>query len=78
MASKYYILNLDQYEEHSNTLEYPPVWNVAHTQCIIEVDSSYHVPNVLHGFGSANAAQDYTHHPDRIDEWYQPDESELV
>jgi hypothetical protein len=78
MASKYYILNLYQYEEHSNTLEYTPAWNVAHTQCIIEVDSSYYVPNFFSVFGNANECQDYIYHPDRIDEWYQPDESELL
>jgi len=74
MTSKYYILTSDQYLEHNGNLEYDVVWNINRSQCIIEVDSSYNVPNVLHGFGSdANSVQDYINDPIRIDEWYEPD-----
>jgi len=77
MASKYYILNSDQYNLHLGNLEYDPVWNIAGTECIIEVSPSYNVPEVLHGFGDSNSVQNYINDPIRIDEWYQPDISEL-
>ena len=77
MASKYYILSATQYNFHLGSLEYDPIWNVAGTECIIEVSPSYNVPEVLHGFGDSNSVQDYINNPIRIDEWYQPDVSEL-
>jgi hypothetical protein len=49
MESKYYILNSAQYNFHLGNLEYDPVWNIAGTECIIEVSPSYNVPEVLHG-----------------------------
>ena len=76
--SFYYILNNEQLAEHADTLEYTPAWNVAHTQCIVEVKSTYVIPNYLFKFENNRTIQDYIHHPTRIDEWYQPDESELV
>jgi hypothetical protein len=77
MANKYYILTLTQLDSHLGSLEYDPIWNVAETECIIEVSPSYNVPEVLHGFGNSNAVQDYINDPIRIDEWYQPDISEI-
>ena len=78
MASKYYILSNEQLAEHIDTLEYIPSWNVAHTQCIVEVKPTYVISNYLVKFEKANDVQDWIHSPNRIDEWYQPDESELV
>ena len=77
MESKYYILNAAQYNFHLGNLEYDPVWNIAGTECIIEVSPSYNVPEVLHGFGDSNSVQNYINDPIRIDEWYQPDISEI-
>ena len=47
MAQFYYILNVSQYNVHSDNLEYTPVWNVAHTQCIVEVKPTYVISNYL-------------------------------
>jgi len=77
MAQFYYILNVSQYNVHSDNLEYTPVWNVAHTQCIVEVKPTYVISNYLFKFENANIVQDYIYHPIRINEWYQPDVSEL-
>lgn len=77
MASKYYILNSSSYSTVENDLEYAPVWNVSGSQCIIEVDSSYNVSTFFSVFGNSNEVQDYINNPIRIDEWYQPDESEI-
>ena len=76
--SFYYILSNEQLTEHVNTLEYTPAWNVAHTQCIVEVKPTYVISNYLVKFEKANDVQDWIYSPNRIDEWYQPDESELV
>lgn len=78
MAQFYYILNSDQYNEHSNNLEYAPLWNVDKTQCVIEVNENYTINNYMFMFQNSNIVQDYIYHPIRINEWYQPDESELV
>lgn len=76
--SFYYILSNEQLAEHADTLEYSPTWNVAHTQCIVEVKPTYVISNYLVKFEKANDVQDWIYSPNRIDEWYQPDESELV
>ena len=76
--SFYYILSNEQLAEHIDTLEYIPSWNVAHTQCIVEVKPTYVISNYLVKFENANIVQDYIYHPIRINEWYQPDESELL
>lgn len=77
MAQFYYILNVSQYNIHSNNLEYPPVWNVSGSECIIEVHHSYVISDYLVKFEQSNHCQDYINNSIRIDEWYQPDVSEL-
>ena len=73
----YYILNSGQLTEHTNNLDHPPVWNVANTQCIVEVNPSYVIENYLVKCEKSNDVQDYINDPIRIDEWYQPDISEI-
>lgn len=77
MAQHYYILNLDQYNQHSSNIEYPAVWNINADQCIIEVHHSYVIENYLVKFEQSNHCQDFINDPSRIDEWYQPDISEI-
>ena len=77
MASRYYIINSSSLSTVENDLEYAPVWNVSGSQCIIEVDSSYTVPTFFLVFGNSNEVQDYIYNPIRIDDWYQPDISEI-
>jgi len=77
MASKYYILNSSSLAAHEDNLDKDVTWNISGSQCIIEVDSTYNVPTFFSVFGNANEVQDYIYNPIRIDEWYQPDESEL-
>jgi len=78
MASKYYILNSDQYNEHSNNLEYTPMWNVNESACVVEVNPSYVINNYQVKFENNNDCQNWIYSPERIDEWYQPDESEIL
>lgn len=77
MASRYYIIDSSTYSSIENNLEYPPAWNVDQSQCIIEVAVGYDPPSWFIKFRSSNECQDYINHPDRIDEWYQPNISEL-
>jgi len=77
MANKYYILNPTQYNTYLSNIEYDPVWNVAGTECIVEIIPPYNIPEFIHIFESSNSVQDYINNPIRIDEWYQPDISEM-
>jgi len=77
MAQFYYILNVSQYNVHSDNLEYSPVWNVSGSECIIEVHHSYVISDYLVKFEKSNDVQDWIYSSNRIDEWYQPDISEI-
>ena len=77
MASRYYILNSSSLSTIENDLEYTPVWNVSGSEFIIEVAVGYSVAGYLNKFTTSNDCQDYINNPIRIDEWYQPDVSEL-
>lgn len=77
MAQHYYILNSDQYNTHSSNIEYSPLWNVNGSECVVEVHHSYVIENYLVKFEQANHCQDWIYSPERIDEWYEPDISEI-
>ena len=77
MASRYYIINSSSLSTIEDDLEYTPVWNVSGSECIIEVAVGYNPSSYSKKFRTSNECQDYINDPIRIDEWYQPDVSEL-
>ena len=77
MASRYYIINSSSLSTIEDDLEYTPVWNVSGSECIIEVAVGYNPSSYFKKFRTSNECQDYINDPIRIDEWYQPDVSEL-
>tara|TARA_B100000497_G_scaffold127328_1_gene168733 strand:- start:679 stop:915 length:237 start_codon:yes stop_codon:yes gene_type:complete len=77
MSSRYYIINSSSYSTVENDLEHSPVWNVSGSECIIEVAVGYDPPSYFKKFRTSNECQDYINNSIRIDEWWQPDVSEL-
>lgn len=77
MANYYYILTSTQYADHQDNINYTPLWNVSGSECVVEVSSTYSIPSYSHVFGNNTSVQDYIYDPIRINEWYEPDESEL-
>ena len=69
MNRRYYLLTTEQYSIIEEDLEYPPAWNLANTQCIIEVQVGYEVSLYLQKFRSAGECNSWRFHPDRINEW---------
>jgi len=77
MESRYFIINSSTYNTIESNLDKSPVWNVSRSECIIEVAVGYDPPSYSHKFRTPNECQDYIYNSVRIDEWYQPDESEM-
>ena len=77
MESRYYIINSSSYSNVENDLDCLVHWNVSGSQCIIEVAVGYDVSSYSNKFITSNECQDYINDPIRIDEWYQPDISEM-
>jgi hypothetical protein len=77
MAQFYYIINSSSYSDVENDLDCLVHWNVSGSECIIEVHHSYVISDYLVKFEQSNHCQDYINDPIRIDEWYQPDISEI-
>ena len=77
MSSRYYIINSSSYSDLADDIENPVHWNVSGSQCIIEVNVGYTPSGYLNKFTTSNGCQDYINDPIRIDEWYQPDISEI-
>jgi hypothetical protein len=69
MNRRYYLITAEQYSNVADDLEYSPAWNLANTQCIIEVSMGYEVPGYLMKFGSPEECNSWRFHPDRINEW---------
>ena len=76
--SRYFIINSSTYNDIENNLDKFPMWNVSGSECVIEVAVGYDPPSYSHKFRTSNECQDFIYHPDRINEWYQPDESEIL
>jgi hypothetical protein len=77
MAQFYYIINSSSYSDVENDLDCLVHWNISGSQCIIEVAVGYNPSFYSKKFRTSNECQDYINDPIRIDEWYQPDESEM-
>jgi len=77
MESRYYIINSSSHSDVENDLDCLVRWNVSGSQCIIEVAVGYDVSSYSNKFITSNECQDYINDPIRIDEWYQPDISEI-
>jgi hypothetical protein len=78
MANYYYILTSAQYTEHQDNIDKSPLWNLSGSECVVEVDSTYSIPSFSYIFDNNNSVQNYIYDPIRINEWYEPDESELL
>ena len=77
MESRYYIITSESYSNLENSIEYSPSWNVSGSQCVIEVAVGYEVGSYIKKCRTSNELQDYIYDPIRINEWYEPDESEI-
>jgi len=77
MATRYYLMNSESFSNIENDIDNGVVWNISSSQCVIEVDISYQPPSYSQKFRTNLECIDYIYNPIRIDEWFQPDISEI-
>ena len=76
MANKYFLITAEEFINHVSNIDTIPAWNLARTQVIIEVSSSYPTPPNIASFANSNDVNTYRFTEERRSEW--EDENDIL